>query len=164
MKTKKQRFKPFSREEKEQLETSIAEMEITRDEAAMKAAQFSKGLINIDDEIEANIHLAKMKLKAAEIELESLEYDKEHEIHKRKMIKRLHDAREEVKRHTLNIESLKKQLKQGKPILEDEKMSEEPTIEKTPEEIASEEKEKKDDQEKPDESAKEEGDNSPSDS
>jgi len=152
MKAKKQRFKPYGKEEAASLEHTIAQMEVKKNELLQQELQLELGMEKLDEEIDASVKRAKaevlaaeMQLKAAKIQMKIRELDKEKKHTEKRLSTNLQETRNEIKRHQQNIEALTKQLKEGIPILEEEKnrkgdtMSEEPEVEKTEEEKAKEE-------------------------
>lgn len=139
MKTTKQRFKPWSKEEKEGLTHTLLQMEVAQLESEQKEFQLKEASSSVDADVEYNLQKARMALRAAQLNLNSLEFDKINNISKKKTRFELKEASKESKRHRQNVKVLKEQIERGKPILE-EKMSEEPIIEKTPEEKEQESK------------------------
>jgi len=134
MKNIEQKYEPFKKKEAAQLTESIEEMSLERDKLAMKIDQLNLSFPSLSKEIQLNVDTAKMELKAAEIKVSALIFDQKNDIHKRSILQQLGSMNKEIERHSQNIISLKRQLKQGKPISEETTMSEEPKVEPTPEE------------------------------
>jgi len=134
-------------ETKKSMEHTILEAEVSKlrkDEEVMK---YELGLKDLDKEIEASISNAEMELKAVQIKLEALRFDKVNNITKKRVKFQLEEARIESKRHADNVKTLKKRLDDGKPI-GGVNMPEEPKVEESPGEKTPEEKETTEDKPK----------------
>lgn len=122
--TKKQGFKPWNKEAKENLEHAKlqAEKELL---IKMQAVDLLEaGQSDIDEEIEGYISESRLELKKATLNLRKMEFDKTHDITKKETMFALSEAKKEVKRLTQNFNALDNQLKEGQPILEEQTGSE----------------------------------------
>jgi len=138
----KQEFEPWNKEEREVMQISLDQTQLKIDTNESEILKFGLGIENIEKEVEANILTAKMNLKAAKISLAEIEYDKAHHITENRLFCKIAELKQENDRNKKNLKAFRIQLKEGKPKVE-EQMSEEPKVEKTPEEKAKGEKEEK---------------------
>ncbi|HEC65074.1 MAG TPA: hypothetical protein ENI23_07270 [bacterium] len=117
--TKKQRFKPWNKSAKADLEHSL--LQIEKDLLLKKQSVhiLEIGQIDLDEEIEGYIGEARLELKKAELNLEKMEFDKTNNITKKETLFALDEAKREVKRMQHNFDAINNQIKNGQPILED---------------------------------------------
>lgn len=117
--TKKQRFKPWKKENKENLEHSLLQIEKDLLQKKQSVHILEAGQTDIDEEIEGYIGEARLELKKSRLNLEKMMYDKANNITKKETLFALEEAKREVKRLQQNFDTISNQIKQGQPILED---------------------------------------------
>ena len=116
----KQKYESWSGQEKKDLESSKLDSEIAALSKEMEVMRYSLAAETADQEIQLNIDTAEMELKAAEIKLIQLQFNKQKGLFKKKMQQSLVEAQKEFERHSKNVKALSNQIQQGKPIFEQE--------------------------------------------
>jgi len=137
-----QQYEPWDKKEKSVMMLSINQAKLKKDVQLSEKTKLETGLIGIDKEVETNIAMKEMELKAAAMAVEDILFDKEHKITIHRIECRIGELQDEIARATINIRAFETQLKQGKPKQEVETMSEEPTVDETLKDKAPEEKPK----------------------
>lgn len=151
----KKGYEEWPEETKKNMQHTILEAEVAKLKKDEEVLKFEIGIQGIEEEVETSIAGAELALKAATIKLEALRLDKVNKYTAKRIKFELEEAKRESKRHENNVKALKLQLEQGKPP-EVKPMPEEPTVEKTPEEIEAEKKKEEEKTKAPDDDKKEE--------
>ena len=116
--TKKQRMQPWSAEEKKNLEYAALQSELELIKKQQSVTILEEGQTDLDEEIEGYIAEAKLDLKKAKLNLKKMEFDKANNLTKKETIFQLQEAKKEVTRLSGNLEFQRKQIEEGKPILQ----------------------------------------------
>lgn len=135
---KKPEFEPWNKEERQIMNLSLGQEQQKRLTKIAEARKIKQGLVGIDKEVAANIAMAHMKLKAAEIELEDLLFDKKNNITINRLKLKLMELEGDIGRCNVNIKNFEFQIKEGKPKQEENTMAEEPEVVTSPEETKEE--------------------------
>lgn len=118
MKTTKQRFQPWSQEEKKHMEHSILQIEcskLSKDSEIFLVKEMNQ---TTDLELDDKIGELRNAEKSARLMRIKAEFDKANNITKKESLLQLKDAEKESARLAQNLKAMTAQLNQGKPILD----------------------------------------------
>ena len=135
----KQQYEPWDKKEQSVMMLSINQAKLKKDTQLAEIAKLEAGLKGIDVEIETNIAMKRMELKAAGMALDDVCFDKEHKITIHRIECRIGELQDEIARAKINIRAFETQLKQGKPKQEVAPMPEEPIVDEALKEKAEKE-------------------------
>lgn len=116
----KEGYEPWPETIEKDFKHTILEAEIAKDSKDSEVMMYEMGLEKVEEEVQASIDQAKTALHAAEIKLAALQYDKLNKSTQKRLYFKLEEAKRESARHKQNIDALKHQLEEGRPIAKSE--------------------------------------------